>query len=321
MIAAIAIGLGIYSRTVHVPITADLREGVTIASQMPWNELVASWTTSHGDTSTYRIEAQPSDSSKWYTLGVWSADPLMRYSVKDQKDELADVQTDTLVLRQPVSDVRIRVTGGQLQSLTLSFANRSVTPASRPVEAAGWGKTLLDVPQRCQGDYPNGKVICSPTATSMILAYWAATLKQPILDEGVEKVCTGVFDPNWPGTGNWPFNTAYAGSLPGMRAFVARLWHIGHLEDFLRAGFPIACSISYDLLRGKGKKGMNDGHLVVLVGVNSDGDPIFNDPGRREVRQVYKRADFESAWASSGRTAYIIHPRLMALPNSADQVW
>ena len=321
MLASISLTLAvIYSRTIHVPINADLRKGVTIEAGMPWNELVASWTVPYAETGAFRLEVRPSGLERWYTLAVWSRDQALRYSVKGQEDELAKLDTDTLILKSTMTSLDLRVSGERPKTLTLSFANRAVVPPTAQANTSAWGATL-DVPQRCQGDYPNGKVICSPTATSMILAYWAQQLGRPVLDEGVERVCSGVFDPNWPGTGNWPFNTAYAGSQPGMHAFVARLWHIGHLEQLVGSGFPVACSVSYDLLKGKGAKGVNDGHLVVIVGFTPDGDPVFNDPGRKEVRQTYKRADFEAAWASSGRTVYVVHPALMSLPNCADQVW
>lgn len=182
-----------------------------------------------------------------------------------------------------------------------------IAPRSVDSNPSRWGN-LLFVPRRCQGDYPNGGVICSPTSLSMIMGYWAEKLNRPELDEGVEKVCAGVFDPNWPGTGNWPFNTAYAGSFPGMRAFVAQLRSSKVLEELTAKGIPVACSVSYDLLKGKGVRGKNDGHIVVCVGFTKSGDPIFNDPGRKEVRLTYNRWDFERAWATSNRTTYIVFP-------------
>jgi hypothetical protein len=254
----------------------------------------------YGEGGPIRIEVRPTGLDRWYTMAVWSKDPAFRYSVKGQKDDFADVQTDTLVLVKPSQDVEVRIEGTLPKTLSLCFANRQEAAMAPTSGSVSWG-TLLEVPQRCQGDYPNGSVICSPTATSMILAYWSQTLGQPVLDEGVPAVCAGVADPNWPGTGNWSFNTAYAGSLPGMSAFVSRLWHVNHLEQLINWGIPIACSVSYDLLKGKEKKGPNDGHLVVLVGFTERGDPIFNDPGRRDVRQTYKRDDFDRAWATSGR--------------------
>lgn len=302
-----------------------------IRTPFPANSLVLSWNAICPPKSslTFEIRAVYADTkSPFYSMGTWTSEAgaPARASKKDQKDGFGQVLTDTLLLTQPTDRFEIRVTAEgaavaeSLKSLYLSFVDtRGEVEAPRiqgGMVARGGGSprnssssaTLLLVPQRCQGDYPNGSVICSPTATSMILAYWANKLKRPELDEGVEKVCKAVYDPNWPGTGNWPFNTAYAGSFPGMRGAVARLRSSAVLEQLIARGIPIACSVSYDLLKGKDKRGKNDGHLVVCVGFTKDGDPIFNDPGKRAVRQTYDRWAFERAWAASNRTSYVIFP-------------
>ena len=54
----------------------------------------------------------------------------------------------------------------------------------------------------------------------------------------------------------------------------------------------------------------NNGHLMVVVGFEADGDVVVNDPAgatNAEVRRVYDRAQFERIWiAASGGTAYVI---------------
>ncbi|MEQ1935977.1 MAG: C39 family peptidase, partial [Fimbriimonadaceae bacterium] len=125
----------------------------------------------------------------------------------------------------------------------------------------------------------------------------------------------------WDGTGNWAFNTAFAGSVPGIRAYVARLWNIEQLESWIAREIPVVCSVSYDLLKGKGQKGKSDGHLVVLVGFTAEGNPVFNDPGRNAVRMTYNRQDFELAWRSSGNTCYMIYPKLYAPPENRERCW
>ena len=50
-------------------------------------------------------------------------------------------------------------------------------------------------------------------------------------------------------TGNWTFNTAFAGTLPGMRAYVI-FSDISELEDWIAAGIPVHhLGARYDLLR------------------------------------------------------------------------
>ena len=54
----------------------------------------------------------------------------------------------------------------------------------------------------------------------------------------------------------------------------------------------------------------SNGHLLVIVGFEADGDVVVNDPAgatNAEVRRVYDRAQFERIWiAASGWTAYVV---------------
>jgi hypothetical protein len=154
----------------------------------------------------------------------------------------------------------------------------------------------------------------------MLLAYWARQLDQPTLDRDVPEVAAGVHDPNWPGTGNWPFNTAYAGSLPGLRSYVARLAGLNELEAWIAAGIPVATSVDYAVLKDSDKTG--DGHLVVCVGFTAEGDVVLNDPGRRvEVRRVVARDKFARAWKGSQNTVYIAHPVGHPAPPDPNHHW
>lgn len=155
----------------------------------------------------------------------------------------------------------------------------------------------------------------------MVLAYWARVLKRPSLDRDVPVVVEGVFDPKWPGTGNWPFNTAYAGSLPGMRAYVTRLTDVSELEDWVVRGVPVVVSVCYDLLRGRPRQ-RDSGHLVVCVGFTANGEVTVNDPGTRaNVRKTFPREDFVRAWANSRNTVYLIYPHTWRPPRDRFGHW
>ena len=149
----------------------------------------------------------------------------------------------------------------------------------------------------------------------MVLGWWAGQLKRPDLDRPVPEVAKQVEDPNWPGTGNWPFNTAYAGSFPGMTAYVSRFSDVTELEDWIASGIPVAVSVAYTVLKGVPPRDGPDGHLVVCVGFTEQGDLIVNDPGtRRQIRRVVPRENFVKAWAHSRNTVYLIYPNAMAVP-------
>jgi hypothetical protein len=151
----------------------------------------------------------------------------------------------------------------------------------------------------------------------MVLGYWAGRIGRSSLDKSVPIVRSGVYDAVYEGTGNWSFNVAFAGSQPGLIGYAARLSGLAELESLTTAGIPVVCSVSWYLLHGEPIQEDEQGHLVVLNGFMPNGDPVFNDPGKRgEVRKTYKRSDFEAAWNHSKRTVYVITPQRL-LPEGA----
>lgn len=298
-----------------------------------WDEMVPSWILKTADRHAIRVEAgfdDPSGNRRWYDFGHWSQFPSApRMSSRNVKDELAEVQTDTLLLPSPRRQIWIRLgVGGPTGAtpppaprLFLAFRNSKIEPSPRPANRRVWGKQI-EVPMRSQMSYEGGNVLCSPTCVSMMLAHWANQTGDKELDRDVPEVAAGVFDPNWPGTGNWPFNTAFAAAHPSMTAYVSRLGSIAELEDWIEAGIPVTTSVSYALLKGRPKKEPNDGHLVVLIGFDKAGNPVFNDPGRStEVRQTYQREDFAKAWKTSGNTVYLIYPEAKPAPENRLGHW
>ncbi|QYK53880.1 MAG: peptidase C39 family protein [Fimbriimonadaceae bacterium] len=284
--------------------------------------VIPSWNGSAKSGASMQIFLRPLDSAATdFSLGQWSEGEAgtVRTSVNDQKNPFGRVDTDTLTLTKSTTKLLVTVslvngssgTQARLDRFHLVFGPSQGTPSARmPLR-----DLLLDVPYRAQAKYAGGGVLCSPTSVSMILSYWSKKLDWPGLDFDVPDVQRGVFDPGWNGTGNWPFNVAFAGSLPGMTGYVTQLRGVNDIEAFVASGVPVATSVSYDLLKGKPKKGANDGHLVVIVGFDKEGRPIFNDPGRNVVRMVYERDAFERAWASSGNTVYLIHPEGWNIPD------
>lgn len=296
-----------------------------LESVAPWNELIVSWNVEPPGGSGLRVEAQAilpgHRATAFYPLGNWSLGegaPWPRTSVTAPGDADGRVKTDTLALTAPAIAVRLRLTlGGELarhpdrlRRLLLSLDNTAVTPPPRPARPQAWGLTL-EVPERSQIAHPEGEAWCSPTCVSMTLAWWAKTLDRPDLDRTVPQVAAGVEDPAWPGTGNWPFNTAYAATFPGMVAAAVRLRDLRDVEDLIVAGIPVAMSVNAPALRGE--FGRQNGHLILAVGFTADGDLVANDPYARlekgqPVRRTYRRANVERAWASSHRLTYLIAP-------------
>jgi hypothetical protein len=301
-----------------------------IRAPIMWDELVISWN-AHAPARTWlKFEARavyPGRATKCFCLGIWSEDDTAapRESVTGQRDADGDVKTDTLVLTRPTDCLQLRITTcradgaaePRLRFIGLSFLNSRAKAVPREPQRAAWGR-LIDVPQRSQVPFGERAGWCSPTAVSMVLAHWSRALKRPELDVAVPDVARGVYDKNWPGTGNWPFNTAFAGRFPGLRAYVARLSDVAELEDWILRGVPPVVSVSYGWLHGSDRH-RNDGHLVVVCGFTKTGDVIVNDPWARldrgqSVRKTVPRHNLTAAWKASRNTAYLIHPETLATP-------
>jgi hypothetical protein len=303
-----------------------------LKTPIPWNELVISWNASTPPGTGLQIEARAihaGRATQYYSLGYWCEDTTgqRRESVTGQRDEDGDVKTDTLVLKLPADRLQLRVslfgtderTFPRLKLIGLSLLDSTAAFIPQLPNKAAWGKSL-PVPERSQLSHPGGREWCSPTAVSMVLAYWSAVLKRTELDVDVARVAAGVFDPSWPGTGNWPFNTAFAGRFEGMRACVVRLADVAELETLIAARVPPIVSVSYDALHAR-LPDKGNGHLVVCAGFTANGDVVINDPWANfekgdTVRQVVSRENFAKAWRHSRQTTYFIRPENWPVPES-----
>lgn len=253
-----------------------------------------------------------------YTMAVWASgtDTLRRHSVGGQDDADARVATDTLHLRDGVVGVAMRY------RLRLCTSDPGYTPTVSGIAVvtsgsdglpdastafhhrSAWG-TELELPQRSQrvGD-PASAGWCSPTATSMVLAYWGKTIP-------VAVAAAATYDHTYGGTGNWAFNTAWAGAL-GFDAYVTRFASLREVERWIAAGVPVVISLAWSTGELVGAPiPSSDGHLIVIRGFDDAGDVIANDPAAHsddEVRRVYHRDDLQRSWLASGGVAYLIHP-------------
>jgi hypothetical protein len=307
-----------------------------ITPPMPWNQLVVSWNASAPPETFMEVAAAaslPGHATKFYSLGRWTPDDRLipRVSVSGQKDAVGDVNVDTLVLRRLANAVQIRLTLGgtngalpTMKFLGISFCNSHIVPKKLPPNRAAWGK-IIPVVERSQQSYPGGNGWCSPTSLSMVLAYWGGESNRADWNLDAPEVAAGVIDHNFKkATGNWSFNTAYAGSLHGLRAYVTRFSDISELEDWIAAGIPVIISARYDLLKDGRAPDLN-GHLTVCRGFTENGDLVVNDPWTdlkmESVRHIYKRKNVQRAWATSHNTVYLVYPETVKPPPDRFGQW
>ena len=305
-----------------------------ISAGMKWNQLIVSWNADAPTGTCLTVEARAisaDHTTKLYTMGLWSPDDTTfpRTSKRHQKDADGDVRTDTLILKRPADAAQIRVTLGgtngalpTLKFLGLSFCNTKVKPPARKPDRAAWGK-IIPTPEISQNAYPQEKGWCSPTSLTMVLQRWSDVLGRPEMHLDVPQTAASVFDDAYQGTGNWPFNTAFAGSFPGMRAYVTRFDSMSELEEWIDAGIPVIISAPWEML-APGRPPASGGHLTVCVGFTKRGDVVDNDPGtnpKKSVQHIYKRKNVIRAWAQSYNTVYLVYPVDAKIPDNTLGQW
>ncbi|MEV0383859.1 C39 family peptidase [Nonomuraea sp. NPDC050643] len=312
-------------------------------------QIVPSWTarTPPGSWIEIALRARTTqgDLTKWYVMGRWSEHGDPRTSVPGQGDEDGDVAVDTFVARRPVVAYQVRVTrygeGARVTGLGVMASALPRTPvvASAAVTAE---PVELAVPRHSQhahaGHHPRydggGANWCSPASVAMVLGFWG---RGPAPGElgwvgdgdpapGVDHAAAGAYDDSYQGTGNWPFNVAYAGRYD-LAGFVTRLRSAAELESFVRAGIPVITSLSFKERELPGSCYTTNGHILVVIGFTAGGDVVVNDPAApcdAEVRRVYPRAAFEHVWlrsSGSGGIVYVLHPPEIPLPPCTNGNW
>jgi len=327
-----------------------------VTNLFAFNELVSSWNATTPSGTWIQVEVQPQIDdghwAKWYILGRWSSDDYSfhRTSVGGQGDADGFVSIDTFFAKDhPAVAYRLRATlyrkttasaGPTLTRLSAIASNLTNQKMTFPSKTTQTGTVVdLGVPQYSQeihhGDFPQydngGEAWCSPTSTSMVVAYWtqrtghnysplpseyswvtAALPSPPHQDPWVDFTAREVYDYHYNGAGNWPFNAAYAASR-GLVGDVTQLHNLAEAEPFLRAGIPLVASVAWNSNKLDGGIKSTNGHLLVIEGFSADGSKVIvNDPASTDdsaVKHFYDREQFERAWIpASGGIVYLIRP-------------
>jgi hypothetical protein len=336
-------------------------------------ELVSSWNadTPAGTWIQVELHGTYSDgkTTPWYVMGRWASGDgdIDRTSVDGQGDDYSGVYTDTFAVDSGdaangigLTDYQLRVTLYRTPGTHLTprvyrvgaFASNVPDRYGVPASTPGLKHAVeLPVPTYSQdvhtGQYPQydggGEAWCSPTSTEMVVEYWGkhpstqqmSWVDPSYTDPSVDYAARNTFDYQYDGTGNWPFNAAYAASYGGLDAIVTQIHSLNEVEALVSRGIPVVASVSFYASELDGSGYNTSGHLLTIVGFTASGDVIVNDPASPNdaaVRHVYNRHQFETIWlrtkrvltsgatgSGSGGVAYLYKPTWLPWPSVSDR--
>ncbi len=175
--------------------------------------------------------------------------------------------------------------------------------ASRPLATP---RGRIEVPFRSQKGEARSIAsrICSPTSLAMVLAYRG-------VDVPTARVAELVYDREHDIYGNWvrAVHTAYNLGVPGV---VRRFHDLDEAAAEIARDQPLIISIQAapgDLPDAPYHQ--TEGHLLVLVGLDKNGNPLVNDPAAATAdkgRTTYPRDALAKAWLGHGGVAYVLEP-------------
>lgn len=288
----------------------------TVEPAFAFTELLPSWNALVPADAGVRFDVRVRDASNkawspWLYIGYWGR-VLRDHRVIDFDG--GKVDTDTLELSRPADAYEMRATLESFHAATPGespviqrmsvVTSRQATDPIASTQPAAFTPIDLPVPFRAQGWEVESirHSVCSPTSVSMVLA-WAGT------DRKTEENCMAIWDDDYALFGNWNRAVQLAGSL-GHEAYLERYASMDQARATLSSGQPIIASIRFK--PGEFPSNIQSstaGHLIVLRGVDANGDIICNDPASRDKGNgvVYKANELAVAWLkNTGGVGYII---------------
>ena len=281
------------------------------------NNVVPSWNLDMPADTGARMEIRAVNggaSTIWYEVARIGRIPGGIHNYRS--DSYGYIDIDTLMLYTTWPRIEYRVTlytnsagvTPTLRLMSLCYANTGSLISYSPLPGPGV-TTSLPVPWRSQYWVPDiGGVICGPTSLTMAEDYYGCDLP-------TATVAADCYDDENKLYGNWPF-IAQGAAKHGFKAYTFRANGQQPLRDQFAAGNAVIMSMKYSTGELTNSPiSSTGGHLVLMVGVTSNGDYICNDPAGSDSRWdhvVYYASQIAHVWLyHAGGVLIAVMPNLV----------
>lgn len=276
-------------------------------AQFPFNQGLPSWNGTAPDAaSSFKIQMRfPSGGgwSPWLTVGYWKANIWSSYGATSYAGGYVDVDYVKLNSYASSWQFKIIMTRTSIAQPSPSVHKLSFFVSdSRTTTSQDFNLILNDRPAaifiptqfiyQYAVDPQIGSSICSPTSVAMILHSYdiAVDPYQFALD---------THDPHFDMFGVWP-RVVQNASEYGLGGAVTRYRSWSQARDVLGSGGRISMSVGPPLYTG---------HLMMLAGFTSEGDPLVHDPAQSDGYSYhFSKSDLSYSWFDKGGIAYTFYP-------------
>jgi len=288
-----------------------------IKTDFPVEEVYPSWNIvcpkqNAGFKIYIRVSSDSKEWSGWYYMGSWGECPHKEKEFL--KDTFGKVEIDSIFLSHKINYIQYTIfmfsdTYGtitpEVKLFSLSCGNRHRSEIlSYPLPSDYKSPGILNVPYRSQGDEDRAisGQICSPTSVSMVMEYWNVNIP-------TSEVAFMCYDKEYDIYGIWP-SAVQAATQYGFKGWVRIFSDWSQVEKEILLKRPVIATICFDMGELDGSfTPDSDGHVIVITGFDSNGNPVCKDPAGRnpvEGTVVYNRYQLERAWLWESGIGYVI---------------
>ncbi|MFA3783366.1 C39 family peptidase [Melioribacteraceae bacterium 4301-Me] len=291
------------------------------SSQFPFNRGLPSWNGhAPNDSSSFKVMMRfyKNGWSSWLTVGFWKANIWSSYGPTSYNGNEINVEIDYVILKSYYTKWQFKV---EMKRTSISQPSPELYKLSffvsdqKTTDNVNITSIINDKPEAIFIDTKHiyqysvdpeiGGEICSPTSVAMVLRSYNIDVDP--LQFARDTKC-----PYWGIFGIWPRVVQNAAEY-GLNGAVTRYRSWSQAREVLASGGRVVMSVGSPLYP--------NGHLIMLAGFDTNGNPISHDPAKSNgYKYVHNKTDLSKSWFNKGGIAYTFFLENITDVNSVETI-